>query len=30
VVDDEEAILLVKTTEERYDAVVTRLVEEHP
>ncbi|WP_372911245.1 divalent-cation tolerance protein CutA [Salinigranum sp.] len=30
VVEDEEEILLVKTTDEQYEAVVARLVEEHP
>ncbi|AUV81830.1 divalent-cation tolerance protein CutA [Salinigranum rubrum] len=30
VVEDSEEILLVKTTEERCDAAVARLVEEHP
>lgn len=30
VVEDDEEILLVKTTEEQYPALVARLVEEHP
>jgi periplasmic divalent cation tolerance protein len=28
--DDEEVILLAKTTEERYDALAERVVAEHP
>jgi periplasmic divalent cation tolerance protein len=30
VVEEGEEILLVKTTDEQYEAVVARLVEEHP
>jgi periplasmic divalent cation tolerance protein len=30
VVEDDEEVLLVKTTDEQYPALVERLVEEHP